>query len=286
MLSTTKLIVAAFEKMSGEPTLITADTSGGCAHVKVIQDTKEGNWSGACSGLIKQPDVTDTNTCEATCRADLNCTVWRMTNASEGLPQGCFLGSVAHHCRTNTVGGFLGIGDTKPENIVRGQRIQHGEVVVVSDNVGVQTLGLLKMKETSSATGNEKLMVERCKEFCYTDTFCTVWQYGRDGCHIEHIPGHQAEGTTNTSAWAQSMIAGQTIKHVCPTEEPVEEPMDNSYVLAGVLIYIIAGIALVCLGGMIHSILQGKTKKKVSTNEEDEEEEDEDEGDDRKGLIG
>lgn len=252
--------------MPGEPTLITVETKS-CAHVTVIEDTKVNNWFGACDGLIKKPGITDMAVCEATCHADLNCTVWRMTNSSVGLEEGCFQGSLAHHCRTATVGGLFGVGDEKPKNIMGGQRIQHGEVIEVSNNMGRQTKGLLKMSENAAATGNGTMLVERCKSFCYTDTFCTVWQYGKDGCWVEHYPGFTATGTTNTSKWAYTMVAGQTIKHVCPPEAEADEGgLPYGWIAFGA----IAGAIL--LGVLAYAFLRpkGRTTSKQDDGSDEE----------------
>lgn len=216
--------------MSGEAVPITTDTLS-CPHVTVIADTKVDSWFGNCDGLNKKEDITETAVCESTCKNDLNCTIWKMTNNSQGLPQACFQGSIAHNCRS---------GNGPPKNVLASQHIQHGEVVPVKDNFGLQTLGLLKVDMDPDTTGNATSLTDRCKAFCYSDTYCTVWQYGKDGCHIEHLPYHKATGTSNTSEWANTMVAGETIKHVCPPAKKDEEaglpwPLIICGIVAGLL---------------------------------------------------
>lgn len=240
-------------------TPITTETPS-CAHVTIIADTKVNGWFGACQGLEKKEDINDMAACAATCKADLNCTAWRMTNVSSGAPGACFQGSIAHHCRS---------GGTAPDNIMGGERLQHGEVVVVSENKALQTLGLLKMDEDPDTTGNETLLIQRCKTFCYSDTYCTVWQYGQDGCHIEHIPGHKATGTSNTSDWANSMVAGETIAHMCPPVAATAAAGDDTPWL-WIVLGIIAGVLV--LGAIIVGLMKtlpGKKGKKAVDEEAD-----------------
>lgn len=171
-----------------------------CRDVVVTHDLKADHVIEGCEGLKALPHAKAATECEAFCKDDIECSVWQW---SEGLR--CFIGGVAQDC-----------GSRMQHDGSVGQRIQHGSVKVVSENKGVQTLGLahyglLKQNETADTD----FLVKRCAQICHSNFRCNVWQYGEDGCWIENPPSNAANGTLNTSSWAQTMIAGQTIEHTC-----------------------------------------------------------------------
>merc|ERR1711935_899835 len=83
----------------------------------------------------------------------------------------------------------------------------------------LETIGLKNYKE---ATGTDAEKIARCKLACYTDSTCTVWQFGsKDGCWVEHQPDFAATSTDKESVWAkEEFVQGQNIEHTCPPYKP------------------------------------------------------------------
>lgn len=215
---------------SADPTPITADSTA-CHHVVVLEDIRNGGWYDGCEGLTKHPDNLDSSSCETACKTDLNCSVWQMTNNSAGEPLACWYGSATHGCRSRGA-GFN-------HHVMGGQRVQHGEVDLVSDNTGKATAGLLFMAENPGTTGDKDALIARCKAFCYTDVTCTVWQYGGDGCHIEHFPGYPAGSTTVDAR----IVAGETVKHMCPPpDEHKADPWRNVMIGCAIASLVLAAL--------------------------------------------
>merc|ERR1719473_2119569 len=119
----------------------------------------------------------------------------------------CWSGALAHGCH-NRAGNM----ENFASDLLGGERIQHGFVKVVSTDTA-ETLGLLHLKES---TGTQEEKVARCKEFCETDVTCSVWQFGANGCWIEHQPGHTKGELAPDSEWTKGMIAGETLEKTCP----------------------------------------------------------------------
>jgi len=212
-----------------------AEFPSDCPNVTLIHGVKD-KWYDACLGLQYQKDATSVEACKAGCYADMNCSVWQYIN-DDGVEK-CWSGNVVHGClsRTTSAAGLKAF----ERDLVDGERIQHGFIKVVSQN-DFETLGL---KPYPESTGTEEEKTARCKEFCYTDVSCTVWQYGADGCWLEHGPYNFATGTKNDSVFAKSMVAGETIEHTCP---PYVEPegLPWPWIIAGIVLGLLALAALI-----------------------------------------
>jgi len=213
-----------------------------CPNVTVIHDVVGDNWYDGCLGLDKKATVTTAAACEEQCKTDMNCSIWQMTKTN------CWSGNVVHGCRSRGTDKALGNFE---EDLVAGQRLQHGFIKVVSTNSKVETVGL---KHYPEKTGTEAEQIARCKNDCYTDVTCTVWQYGSDGCWVEHYTS-PAKSTSTESEWAKAMITGETIEHTCP---PYVKPDDG--LPWG---WIIAGIILGSLGSCYHLVAALQKKPKV-----------------------
>jgi len=212
-----------------------AEFPSDCPNVTVIHGVED-KWYDACLGLQYQKDAATVDACKAQCYSNMNCSVWQFVNDS-GLAK-CWSGNVVHGCLSRANDKAL---QSFERDLKGGERIQHGFVKVVSVNENVETLGL---KLYTESTGTEDEKVARCKEFCYTDVTCTVWQYGSDGCWLEHAPSNIKKGTKEGSDWAKTMVAGETIEHTCP---PYVEPagLPWPWIIAGIILGLLALAAII-----------------------------------------
>jgi len=201
-----------------------------CPNVTVLHDVVGDNWYDGCLGLQNKPLATTAAACEEQCKTDMNCSIWQMTKKA------CWSGNVVHGCRSR--GSDVALGNFE-EDLVAGQRLQHGFIKVISTN-DFETMGL---KHYPEKTGTQAEQVERCKQFCYTDVTCTVWQYGSDGCWVEHLPGFGKDATKPGSEWSKGMIAGETIEHTCPPYVPPESNI-WPWVIGGIVAALLALAAL------------------------------------------
>lgn len=208
-----------------------------CPNVTVLHDVVGDNWYDGCLGLDKKTTVTTANACEEQCKADMTCNVWQMTKVH------CWSGNAVHGCRSR--GSDKALGNFE-EDLVAGQRIQHGFVKLVAKNSKVEAIGLKHYPET---TGTEAEQIARCKNDCYSDTTCTVWQYGADGCWVEHLPTNAKKETSTESDWAKGMIAGETIEHTCPPYKP-EEGLPWPWIITGIILGLLALAALAIIYGL------------------------------------
>eukprot|EP00746_Dinoflagellata_sp_MGD_P116507 gnl/MRDRNA2_/MRDRNA2_52354_c0_seq1.p1 gnl/MRDRNA2_/MRDRNA2_52354_c0~~gnl/MRDRNA2_/MRDRNA2_52354_c0_seq1.p1 ORF type:complete len:331 (+),score=63.59 gnl/MRDRNA2_/MRDRNA2_52354_c0_seq1:80-994(+) len=213
-----------------------AEFPADCPNVTVLHDVVGDNWYDGCLGLHKNPDMTTATACEEQCKTDMNCSVWQMTKIGDN--EHCYSGQVTHACRSR--GSDAALGNFEG-SLIAGQRLQHGFINVLSVNSNVETKNLMHYPEK---TGTESEQILRCKQFCYTDVSCTVWQYGKDGCWIEHAPNHLAAGTDPNSTWAEGMLAGENIEHTCPPYEP-EEGLPMLWIIAGSLLALAALIFVI-----------------------------------------
>jgi hypothetical protein len=160
----------------------------------------------------------------------------------------CWSGTLAHGCLGRGTDATL---QKFEEDLVAGERIQHGFIKVTATNSKMETLGLKHLRED---TGDEASKIARCKEFCYSDVSCGVWQYGADGCWIEHLPQNPKGETKTDSDWAAGMLAGETVEKVCP---PYKQPdgLPWPWIISGIV------IGLLALGAIVYA-LQKKPKVK------------------------
>lgn len=203
-----------------------------CPNVTVIHDVVGDKWYDGCLGLDKKPDAKTSAACEQQCKTDMKCNIWQMTKDA------CWSGNSVHGCRSR--GSDKALGNFE-EDLVGGQRIQHGFIKVTKENSKQETKGL---KHYPEETGTQAEQIARCKNDCYTDTSCTVWQYGKDGCWVEHLPTNPKKEVVTDSEWAKGMIQGETIEHTCPPYVP-EEGLPWPWIIAGIILGLLALAAII-----------------------------------------
>jgi len=206
-----------------------------CWKTTVVHDTATG-WEDGCLGLGKAENITSSDDCKAVCTDDVKCSVWQWVKAKTGDLQ-CWTGNIVHGCKSRSGN----VTDFDENTLIAGQRLQHGDVKVVSTDSGQETMGL---KHYLEKTGTDEEKVARCKLACYTDVSCSVWQYAMDGCWYETtMKGNFTKGEVKTdSTFAAAMKDGETIEHVCP---PKPEPFPWPWVIAGIILGLLALAALI-----------------------------------------
>jgi len=205
-----------------------------CWKTTVVHDTATG-WEDGCLGLGKAENITSSDDCKAVCTDDVKCSVWQWVKAKTGDLQ-CWTGNIVHGCKSRSGN----VTDFDENTLIAGQRLQHGDVKVVSTDSGQETMGL---KHYLEKTGTDEEKVARCKLACYTDVSCSVWQYAMDGCWYETtMKGNFTKGEVKTdSTFAAAMKDGETIEHVCP---PKPEPFPWPWVIAGIILGLLALAAI------------------------------------------
>lgn len=223
--------------------------TGACPNVTLLHSVKGDGWYDMCQGLDFVPNISDAAGCKAQCHGNNFCSVWQLIDDA-GVK--CWNGDIVTKCyaRQDSASSKKFKGDLKD-----GERLQHG-FIKATPNSKMETLGLMFLPET---TGDDAIKTERCKHACYTDVTCTVWQYGSNGCWMEHLPGNTKGNTTTTSDWALAMTAGETVEHVCPPYQP--PPCDfwckyKTWIIVGSI------LALLAIAGLIFFLMQKKPKVK------------------------
>jgi len=226
-------------------------TSATCPNITVLESVTGTDWYDACLGLVKNVTLTTSEACKANCYADMHCSTWQLVNNS-GAPH-CWSGSVFHGCLARGGADKDSATVTKFEgDLLDGELIQHGFVKVVSTN-DFETKGL---KHFVEKTGDDATKKARCSQICYTDSTCTVWQYGSDGCWIEHLPTNAAGDATPNSTWSKTMLGGETIEHTCPPYVP-EEGLPWPWIIAGII------LGLLALGALAYFLMKKPKVKKT-----------------------
>jgi len=222
-----------------------------CPNVTVLHMVTRGNgsWYDGCLGLIYQEGAATEAACRDQCYKDMNCSTWQFIKHAEGVLK-CWSGSVMHGCESRGSAAAL---NSFEDDLIAGERIQHGYIKLVSTNSKLETLGLHHFPET---TGDKASQIARCREFCETDATCTVWQYGSNGCWVEHAPFYLATGSTTNSTWAENMVAGETLEHTCPPYVP-EEGLPWPWIIAGIV------LGLLALGALVYFLSKKPKVKKT-----------------------
>jgi len=102
---------------------------------------------------------------------------------------------------------------------VGAERIQHGDVQVVRQLIGIQNLRLRSLGVWQG--GSEEVGVQACRHVCYSDPVCRYWTYSATGCSVED-PGHQSaraskhwHHSSSSRESASSVSYGEQIEHKC-----------------------------------------------------------------------
>lgn len=144
-----------------------------CGRCQVIQDVANG-WEGFCLGLQLLNSSSTMEFCRSTCCDDPKCEVWQWGNTRE--KSGSSLGKCSTgrglECQSERFDDFL---------VLAGQRISHGtvsEVIPLERHRWCRGVG---MKQASvaplSAAGTYKSEVLQCRDACYEDAGCSIWEH-------------------------------------------------------------------------------------------------------------
>merc|ERR1719387_904005 len=225
-----------------------------------MEDVAEG-WPNGCEGLKSAPTIESAEGCKGACSGDLNCSVWQYSGVGETAdPNGhCYYGTPVTSCRWTNWSAF---------KISAGQRFQRGDVKVLKAAYpNLQILGLVKYDMEHAS---HDLDVGRCKDVCYSDVTCGVWQYSvAQGCWRQHKG--ETTGKSTDSPFALNVTAGEYILHYCPTKPPEPEPGPN--LLPWIILGVLAGLALCCgiLYAVMHKPKKPKKTRAVKIEKKDEE---------------
>jgi len=208
-----------------------------CWNVTVVHDVDKG-WNDGCLGLKKKPNSTTEEACGAQCKDDPECIVWQWVNQTNGDLE-CWSGNEVHGC----VGRSAKPGDASAfkNQLLGGQKLQHGNVKVLNSSIGVQVMNLKKYVETSGTTAEQ---IARCRLACHSDVTCSVWQYGDKTCWMEHVPGNEQGKNVTGTDFAKTIVAGEFVEHYCPPK-PVEEGLPWPWIIAGIILGTLALLGLI-----------------------------------------
>jgi len=194
------LNLIAWPKEHGQPS--------SCWKITVLQDTATG-WSGSCEHLEEIAGLNTEKDCQQNCQKNPACAIWQFTTGMLCLQ-----------------GTSLECDDTMQASqpLVRGQRLQHGDVRILRDMTGWQVASLRPLGMGSSNDIEDQ--VKRCREFCYTLLPCQYWSFGDGGCFVEDPTDakYAAEYpltltyASDSTAFATSVSSGEYLQHICPAQ--------------------------------------------------------------------
>lgn len=226
-----------------------------CPYVSVIRDVALDPWYSECVGLkaVAKPNLDAAGNevpwtelaCEEICNKDMKCGLWQLVSVPPDNKVKCWTGKVTRW-------------DECDKNVTAGKLIQHGYIDIITVSNHTQTLGLNKLP---TKTGEIQERVDHCRNVCYSDVTCTVWQFGEDGCWVEQLPGYPRGKTVKDSDWAKGFVAGEIIGHTCnpPVDPEGEEEEGTPWA------WIIGGSALgaLVIGGLAYLGLSAKSARKT-----------------------
>eukprot|EP00747_Dinoflagellata_sp_TGD_P082082 gnl/TRDRNA2_/TRDRNA2_161556_c0_seq1.p1 gnl/TRDRNA2_/TRDRNA2_161556_c0~~gnl/TRDRNA2_/TRDRNA2_161556_c0_seq1.p1 ORF type:complete len:444 (-),score=70.78 gnl/TRDRNA2_/TRDRNA2_161556_c0_seq1:76-1275(-) len=178
-----------------------------CTVTSSLEDYETG-WPAKCVGLKLVDDKEHTaEECADFCKMyHPDCSIWQLRADKKCYRSG---------------GGYYGskcwsVQDGTQQDILAGQRIQHGAVFIDQNlNEKEWVLGLSNIGKLYDL--DEEESVRRCKAECYSDIECRYWQYGNQGCWVERA-GHKVEGKpqlSTSNADEERFVEGQIITHRC-----------------------------------------------------------------------
>jgi len=199
-----------------------------CWKQTVLQDVSQG-WPDVCLNLMNDPDRGTMPVCKATCMMEPRCPVWQFLNVpgtGQGTGQQCWLGA-GTDCDSSTSNANLAV------EVLGGQRLQHGEVMVLKNMSGPLVTNLYNLGPYT--TGTEEQNIQRCRSWCYSLLTCQYWQYGSTGCWVDApylssqkgmLPTRMVEYPLTTTGLSSvvTMGAGEYIVHYCPPAPPPAAP--------------------------------------------------------------
>lgn len=209
---------------------------------KILLTKGTDGWPGACLGLKNVESSSTAAECKKACLDHTRCDVWQLTDADE-----CWISD-----DDNKAYSCWGRQNETSFEAKAAERIQHGRVNRTNTidqralypnlyYVGVFAVDTVKQEK-------------RCERECYSDIYCTVWQYVRgeptdpedtkkvaQGCYVETKAN--TAGTVGQTANGQTVV-GEQIQHVC-AEEAKPPPTDDTWKIIGMLIGLALLLALI-----------------------------------------
>jgi len=207
----------------------------------VIQDIANG-WEGLCVGLQLRNASTTATACREACCSDPKCEVWQWGNTREKASE-----SGLGVCKT---GRGLECSSDHFENflVLAGQRVSHGapsETFKLETGQWCTGTGM-RQAELRAAQATQAALKE-CREVCYEDASCSVWQYSTvEGCWY----GSADRCPHGGAAGAAGMVSGEKVVRTCGLGDAAPH-LQTDYVkvfgVIGVVAFLLTGIAAVAL---------------------------------------
>lgn len=131
----------------------------------------------------------------------------------------------------------------------------HGDVSVVQNTAGLYCEGLQHM--VLATKDNALSLADRCRDICYSDVYCTAWQYGNAGCHYGNL--------TNCNGAAPTLTAGEQILHYCPEEGYGAAQGEENHWWTNPLHYLPMLAIVLALGCICHHLFCAQTRQMKKT---------------------
>eukprot|EP00927_Polykrikos_kofoidii_P061896 TRINITY_DN5671_c0_g1_i1.p1 TRINITY_DN5671_c0_g1~~TRINITY_DN5671_c0_g1_i1.p1 ORF type:complete len:1451 (-),score=197.60 TRINITY_DN5671_c0_g1_i1:102-4454(-) len=181
-----------------------------CSKLTVLEEA-DGVWPGSCVDLALVSKIATMDSCRLSCVFNDLCSVWQFT-----MDNLCFHGDGAF------CGGNLPPG-TVPLALQGGQRLQHGQVMVLAKIKRLTISGLLK--KAAPWKGNERKNVAYCRHLCYSSIQCNVWGYSQGACWVDAFlwaSGIHKEDSAFGNP--DDLISGERVLHYCDDADVITEP--------------------------------------------------------------
>ena len=211
-------------------------TSVPCGRCQVIQDVANG-WEGFCLGLQLLNSSTTPEDCRSKCCDDPHCEVWQWGNTRENSGEKLGKCSTGRglECQSERFDDFL---------VLAGQRISHGtvsETIQLEKGRWCRGLGMKQADvHAVSAVGTYKAEVLQCRDVCYQDSGCSIWEHStQDGCWYGY-----SDRCSRSFEEATTMVAGERVARACGPGVLVQEPTD--YVKVFGIISFVAFLLFCC----------------------------------------
>lgn len=212
-------------------------TSVPCGRCQVIQDVANG-WEGFCLGLQLLNRSTTPEDCRSQCCDDPHCEVWQWGNTRENSGEKLGKCSTGRglECQSERFDDFL---------VLAGQRISHGtvsETIQLEKGRWCRGLGMKQAEvHAVSAVGTYKAEVLQCRDVCYQDSGCSIWEHStKDGCWYGY-----SDRCSRSFSEAETMVAGERVARACGPGVLLQEPTDYVKVF-GIISFV--AFLLFCFG--------------------------------------
>eukprot|EP00435_Cladocopium_sp_Y103_P003231 s2389_g1.t1 len=129
--------------------------------------------------------------------------------------------------------------------VLAGQRISHGtvsETIQLEKGRWCRGLGMKQAEVRAvSAVGTYKAEVLQCRDVCYQDSGCSIWEHStKDGCWYGY-----SDRCSRSFSEAETMVAGERVARACGPGVLLQEPTDYVKVF-GIISFV--AFLLFCFG--------------------------------------